>query len=122
MTKPDTSFKVRMPAELKALVEEAAEREGRSINAEIVQRLSLSFSQTPNPAAILGLTQVMNILTQMLLSKRADWDALQRATYQDLLNAQMKFDEYDTSLNRASQTASAASPPRKRKPKATPNE
>lgn len=43
MARPDTSFKVRMPSELRAHVEAAAQRAGRSINAEIVYRLDESF-------------------------------------------------------------------------------
>ncbi len=47
MAREDPKFMLRMPADLKARVEEAARAVGRSMNAEIVQRLEQSFSSTP---------------------------------------------------------------------------
>jgi Arc-like DNA binding domain len=37
------AFKLRLPASLRAKIEESAEREGHSINSEIIRRLELSF-------------------------------------------------------------------------------
>jgi hypothetical protein len=46
MSRDIAPFGVRMPTELKALVEEAAAANGRSINAEVVTRLQESFATT----------------------------------------------------------------------------
>lgn len=43
MARDDPHFRLRLPADLKARVEEAARAANRSINAEIVQRLEGSF-------------------------------------------------------------------------------
>lgn len=43
MNSPDTQFKLRLPAELKAKLEDQAATAGRSLSAEIVQRLEASF-------------------------------------------------------------------------------
>lgn len=44
MKQTDPQYKLRIPQELKDKIEEAAEANGRSMNAEIVQRLQDSFS------------------------------------------------------------------------------
>jgi predicted DNA-binding protein len=43
MSRDITPFGLRMPAELKARVDAAATKSGRSINAEVVARLQESF-------------------------------------------------------------------------------
>lgn len=43
MARDDPKFMLRMPAALKARVEEAAKITGRSINAELVHRIAESF-------------------------------------------------------------------------------
>ena len=43
MARTDPQFNLRVPAELKQQVEEAAKLSGRSINAEAVYRLEQSF-------------------------------------------------------------------------------
>lgn len=43
MAREDPQLKLRLPVELKARIEAAASTSGRSINAEIVQRLEASF-------------------------------------------------------------------------------
>lgn len=47
MSREDPQMKLRMPADLKACIEEAAEAAGRSMNAEIVARLQASFQAPP---------------------------------------------------------------------------
>jgi hypothetical protein len=47
MARDDPKFMLRMPAELKAQVEEAARTNNRSINAELVDRITKSFSDEP---------------------------------------------------------------------------
>ena len=43
MARTDPQFNVRMPADLKEKIEEAAKKNGRSMNAEIVYRLQQSI-------------------------------------------------------------------------------
>ncbi|MBJ2139258.1 Arc-like DNA binding dprotein [Delftia sp. 60] len=43
MKQTDPQYKLRLPQELKDLVEEAAKRTGRSMNAEVVARLQTTF-------------------------------------------------------------------------------
>ncbi len=43
MSREDAQFKLRMPAELRSKVEQAAKSAGRSINAELVARLEASY-------------------------------------------------------------------------------
>jgi hypothetical protein len=45
MSRTDTQFKLRMPAALRAQVEQAAKEARRSLNAEIILRLEASFAQ-----------------------------------------------------------------------------
>lgn len=46
----DPSYPLRMPKDLRALLEEAAATSGRSVNAEIVARLRQSFKTQPSQA------------------------------------------------------------------------
>ena len=43
MSREDPQMKIRLPAELKDCIEMAAKQLGRSMNAEIIERLSQSF-------------------------------------------------------------------------------
>ena len=45
MARTDPQFNVRMPADLKEKIEEAAKENGRSMNAEIVYRLQQSLNE-----------------------------------------------------------------------------
>ena len=45
MARTDPQFNVRMPADLKEKIEEAAKENGRSMNAEIVYRLQKSIEE-----------------------------------------------------------------------------
>lgn len=45
MNRTDSQFKLRMPAAIRAKVEQAAKDSRRSLNAEIVVRLEASFAQ-----------------------------------------------------------------------------
>ncbi|NSL91696.1 Arc family DNA-binding protein [Acetobacter syzygii] len=47
MARDDPMMRFRAPTELKARIEEAAAKNGRSLNAEIVQRLDASLSGRP---------------------------------------------------------------------------
>jgi len=50
MAHRDHQLKLRLPAELKARIMESANREGRSVNAEVVRRLAESFSASTDDA------------------------------------------------------------------------
>lgn len=45
MSRTDAQFKLRMPAALRAQVEQAAKDARRSLNAEIILRLEASFAE-----------------------------------------------------------------------------
>lgn len=45
MAREDLHFRLRIPEDLKNKVEEAADRNGRSMTAEMVDRLELSFNE-----------------------------------------------------------------------------
>ena len=45
VSRTDAQFKLRMPAALRAQVEQAAKQARRSLNAEIILRLEASFAQ-----------------------------------------------------------------------------
>ncbi|MFC4788364.1 MULTISPECIES: Arc family DNA-binding protein [Giesbergeria] len=51
MSREDPQLKIRLPADMKDRIEEAAKQAGRSMNAEIVARLEQTF-QTGTPGAI----------------------------------------------------------------------
>ncbi|MDC9623627.1 Arc family DNA-binding protein [Xenorhabdus sp. XENO-7] len=46
MSREDAQMKIRLPAELKEKLEKAATENKRSMNAEVLQRLSKSFEKT----------------------------------------------------------------------------
>lgn len=66
MAREDPQMKLRLPPELKARVEEAARAAGRSINAEIVQRLQASF--VPRPHAPVDAETLAGLLEEFI-----DW-------------------------------------------------
>ena len=49
MARTDPQFNVRMPADLKEKIEDAAKKNGRSMNAEIVYRLQRTFDEAAPP-------------------------------------------------------------------------
>jgi hypothetical protein len=53
MAREDPQLKVRLPEALKDEIERTAQAAGRSMNAEIVSRLELTFALPPNIPAIL---------------------------------------------------------------------
>ncbi|MFC0710727.1 Arc family DNA-binding protein [Azorhizophilus paspali] len=52
MKQTDPQFKLRLPAELKARIDQAAADSHRSINAEIVARLAASFEPARESSAV----------------------------------------------------------------------
>lgn len=73
MSRDAPQFKLRMDAELKDLVEKAAQENHRSINAEIVARLQESFRQadTPTTPALLMLRKLHEESAARLAELRA---------------------------------------------------
>ena len=59
MTRDIAPFGVRMPPDLKSRVETAANKSGRSINAEIVTRLQQSFASSSSPLAWSDLVDLL---------------------------------------------------------------
>jgi len=57
MSRTDPQFKLRMPPELRAQVEQAAKAAHRSLNAEIVIRLEATFAQATPRANELEATE-----------------------------------------------------------------
>lgn len=55
MSREDPQLKVRLPAELKSLIEQSAKSAGRSLNAEIVLRLERSFRDIELGSSLLVL-------------------------------------------------------------------
>lgn len=54
MSRDDAQMKLRMPESLREAIREAAERSGRSMNAEIVMRLEQSLSAIPDLTPDIG--------------------------------------------------------------------
>jgi hypothetical protein len=62
MSRDIAPFGVRMPTELKALVEEAAAANGRSINAEVVARLQGSLNSAGSDLSALSTGALLDEL------------------------------------------------------------
>ena len=76
MARNDPQFNLRVPAELKIAVEEAAKKSGRSINAEAVYRLEQSFSNQTTSSQLIDLSQAIADLKaeiQSLKEKPTAW-------------------------------------------------
>lgn len=70
MSREDPQMKIRMPVELRDRVAAAADRNGRSMNAEIVQALALAFPPTFAPSA----RSLFADLTMVVLHwRRGEW-------------------------------------------------
>jgi predicted DNA-binding protein len=80
MAREDPQMKLRLPAELKARVEEAAQHAGRSLNAEIVHRLERSF--VGDDKMLIPLLETLADRVEKLLSGRQEAAAeqIKRAT------------------------------------------
>ena len=73
MSREDPQMKIRLPDELKRLVEAAASDAGRSLNAEIVYRLEQSFN--PQPGTAFSMDQYIQLKTQVMEDVLAMLDA-----------------------------------------------
>ena len=56
------SYPLRLPADLKAKVEEAAAASGRSLNAEIIARLEITFVPPEESMSVADLRKVLKAL------------------------------------------------------------
>jgi hypothetical protein len=83
MAREDPQLKLRLSAELKARVEEAAQHAGRSLNAEIVHRLERSFvvdEQLAIPLLETLADAIEKIISDRAGSKEAAKEQMKRAT------------------------------------------
>lgn len=62
MSREDPQLRIRLPIELKERIEEAATAGGRSMNAEIVQRLDLSFPTELQAGELMSAKEALNIV------------------------------------------------------------
>ncbi|EMP7218005.1 Arc family DNA-binding protein [Pseudomonas aeruginosa] len=61
MSREDPQFKLRMPAELRARAEQAANASGRSLNAELVARLETSFLPIGAPETLITASKAREL-------------------------------------------------------------
>jgi hypothetical protein len=66
MARDDPHFRLRLPADLKREIEQAAEQAGRSINAEIVNRLTSVQEKQKSLDEAMSLLNMIGSLIQML--------------------------------------------------------
>lgn len=68
VTRDSDKFQVRFPAGMRERISESAERNGRSMNAEIVDRLRLSFMQHSDAEGLLVArqTSMINFLCECI--------------------------------------------------------
>ncbi len=79
MTREDPQMKLRLPAELKDKLAAAAAENGRSLNAEVTQRLEESFLST-GPSDVQTLAAFKSSLIVDLLKALDDRDRRRRKT------------------------------------------
>ena len=86
MARNDPQFRIRLPEDLKSRVDEAALENSRSLNAEIVYRLSASFSVASRPlnalASLGPLTDVSDyhaLLQAIHILRSIDLEEVERA-------------------------------------------
>ncbi|MCE4073609.1 MULTISPECIES: Arc family DNA-binding protein [Pseudomonas] len=61
MSRDDPQFKLRMPAELRARAEQAANASGRSLNGELVARLEASFLPINAPETLITASKAREL-------------------------------------------------------------
>ncbi|TDX14656.1 Arc-like DNA binding dprotein [Buttiauxella sp. BIGb0552] len=64
MSREDPQLRIRLPVELKEKVEEAAKANGRSINAEIVHRLDVSFLKDIPTDQLISAKEAIQIVSK----------------------------------------------------------
>ncbi|MEQ1967672.1 Arc family DNA-binding protein [Xenorhabdus nematophila] len=61
MSREDPQLRIRLPIELKEKIEETAKANSRSMNAEIVQRLDISFLNEPPTGELISAKDAVQI-------------------------------------------------------------
>lgn len=95
MVKNDPHFRLRIPADLKARVEESAKRNNRSVNAEILQALKVTYPPEPSVEELLDTVHVILGMAQKPGSmpyREALIDALERL--QRRVASGLEFDQF----------------------------
>lgn len=64
MSREDPQLRIRLPLELKEKIEEAAKVNSRSMNAEIVQRLDVSFFNEISSDELISAEDAINIVNK----------------------------------------------------------
>lgn len=64
MSREDPQLRIRLPIELKEKIEGFAKANGRSINAEIVQRLDMSFLSEPSSDELISAKDALHIVNK----------------------------------------------------------
>lgn len=90
MAREDSQFRIRLPAELKDALEEAASASGTSFNAEITERLARSFW----PKAETDADRAPEILGKKISYLMQDFENIQFAI-EEILNAIPKIKSQD---------------------------
>ncbi|WFQ80290.1 Arc family DNA-binding protein [Xenorhabdus sp. SF857] len=64
MSREDPQLRIRLPIELKEKIEETAKANSRSMNAEIVQRLDVSFLNEPPTEELISAKDAVHIASK----------------------------------------------------------
>ncbi|MDE1487403.1 Arc family DNA-binding protein [Xenorhabdus bovienii] len=64
MSREDPQLRIRLPIELKEKIEETAKANSRSMNAEIVQRLDISFLNEPPTGELISAKDAAHIASK----------------------------------------------------------
>ncbi|CNI02408.1 Rha family transcriptional regulator [Yersinia frederiksenii] len=64
MSREDPQLRIRLPIELKEKIEESAKTNNRSMNAEIVQRLDMSFFNETSTDELISAKEAINIVNR----------------------------------------------------------
>lgn len=64
MSREDPQLRIRLPIELKEKIEESAKANNRSMNAEIVQRLDISFFNETTTDELISAKEAINIVNR----------------------------------------------------------
>lgn len=84
MSREDPQFKLRMPTELRAQVEQAAKGSGRSLNAELVARIEASFLGESTPEKLIPATRAKELA---LMARAGLPDEIRRRTIEAITGA-----------------------------------
>lgn len=90
-------FNLRLPVELKARIEESAKKSGRSMNAEILVRLNLSYMAENDPQTFISSAEEESFVART----KAFADSEVREKVQGLVKAlteQIMTDEYQKNI------------------------